>query len=406
MLHRIEAGGAHAPPALTPPQREREGLFMGGPTQEVQARLGLAAPGQVLVARRVAVFLLFTWVPLLVLTAIEGTLWDNGKSTGLLVDYGAWARYVVAAPLMIAAEAMAGRMLGGIVERFEELIPAADPECARFAQIVGGLRRLRDLPHAAVAMTMLAYVISISMARAFPLETLAGWQRTSSEPMLLSLAGWWVVVVSLPLLLLLVLSWVWRLVLWTRFLLLVSRLDLHLVPAHPDKAASIGFVGHSLRGFALLAAAIGALVAGSVANDVMHAGATLADMRYRIAGVVVFCIVLFTAPLLAFAPLLQREWRRGVHHYDNLARDLGREFDLQWLTRRAARGAAMLEKPDYSAAADLYSVVDRIHDLRWIPVDLSSLAVLAVASLLPFVPVVFMAVPTDVVVSTLTSLLR
>ena len=58
----------------------------------------------------------------------------------------------------------------------------------------------------------------------------------------------------------------------------------------------------------------------------------------------------------------------------------------------------ILERPDFSAATDLYQVVDRVHEMRLLPVDLPSVGVLAIATLLPFVPVVLMNMPFDVIV--------
>ncbi len=54
-----------------------------------------------------------------------------------------------------------------------------------------------------------------------------------------SLAGWWHLLVSLPLLLILFFGWIWRLALWARFLFLMSRLNLRLIPAHPDNVGGL-----------------------------------------------------------------------------------------------------------------------------------------------------------------------
>jgi hypothetical protein len=78
------------------------------------------------------------------------------------------------------------------------------------------------------------------------------------------------VLVSVPLLLLLLLGWLWRVLLWWRFLWLTARLDLRLIPGHPDLAGGLMFVGSSLRSFWLLSFALGAIAAGTVANRVTN----------------------------------------------------------------------------------------------------------------------------------------
>ena len=57
-----------------------------------------------------------------------------------------------------------------------------------------------------------------------------------------SLAGWWLGCVSLPLVQFLLIRWYFRLFIWTRFLWQVSRIELRLVPTHPDRAGGLGFL--------------------------------------------------------------------------------------------------------------------------------------------------------------------
>ena len=81
-----------------------------------------------------------------------------------------------------------------------------------------------------------------------------------------SLAGWWHTLVSVPLLLLLIFGWCWRLALWTRLLWLIARLELRLVASHPDRCAGLSFLGHSVRAFAIVALALAVIVAGRSAH--------------------------------------------------------------------------------------------------------------------------------------------
>jgi len=209
----------------------------------------------------------------------------------------------------------------------------------------------------------------------------------------------------MPLLLLLVVGWLWRLVLWARFLVLVARLDLSLVPAHPDRAAGVGFIGYSLRGFASVAAAFGAIVAGAVANQVVHGSVQLMSFKYLIGGTVVACVVLFTAPLLAFAPRLAAERRKGMRQYGQLATAFGLEFEREWLPLARPLTRDVLDRGDFSAATDLYQVVDRVLAMRFVPVDRVNLIMLAGATLLPFLPVALIALPFDQLIGLLMGVL-
>src|SRR5277367_4668855 len=57
-----------------------------------------------------------------------------------------------------------------------------------------------------------------------------------------------------------VLRWIWRLCLWWLLLWCTSRLELHLVPIHRDRADGLGYLEVVHRQFGLLILAVGVSV--------------------------------------------------------------------------------------------------------------------------------------------------
>ena len=53
------------------------------------------------------------------------------------------------------------------------------------------------------------------------------------------------------------------------------------------------------------------MIAGRVANGVIHEGLSLRDQRYFIIGGAALTVTLFAGPLLVFSLKLLREYRRG-----------------------------------------------------------------------------------------------
>jgi hypothetical protein len=218
-------------------------------------------------------------------------------------------------------------------------------------------------------------------------------------------AGWWHVLVSLPLHVALFVAWVWRVALWARLLRGIAQLDLRLVPVHPDRAAGLLFVGYSVRAFSVVALPIGSVGAGSVANSVLRDGVPGFADGVVIAVMLVAVFVMFVAPLLVFTESLQRAWRRGIFHYGALAGRVGAAFERKWFSAGVEVDEAALEAPDFSAATDLYQIVSNINGMRFVPIDLASLVLLITAVLLPLVPVAFLAIPADTLTAVLKSLL-
>ena len=65
-----------------------------------------------------------------------------------------------------------------------------------------------------------------------------------------TLAGKWLLFVSLPLVSFLLYRWVWRFLAWSIFLYRISRMKLQLCASHTDLAGGLGVIGagHSLFG--------------------------------------------------------------------------------------------------------------------------------------------------------------
>ncbi len=388
---------------------DADDLFGGSPPLKLERRLALSTADRPPVTRRIAAFLIVAWLPLLLLSLWEDLRGPGTAGFAFLSDLGTWARCFVCAPLLIRAEGSCVDILSKLARKFDQGGFVQGEDRARLARAAGLIRRWRGSRLAEILVATLAYAMSLLMLTQVPLAGLPSWHRLEGETPALSAAGWWYALVSHPLLLMLLLGWVWRLLMWATFLALVARLDLQLVPVHPDKAAGLGFVAYSVRAFGTIGAAIGALAAGTIANQLAYGGAALLDFRYSVPGLVLAVVLLFTAPLLAFTPKLIQTWRRGFLEYGALADTLGRQFEREWLAHRrsgTSSDIAMLDRPDFSAATDLYQVVDRIHEMRIVPVDLLSVVILAGATFLPFIPVILMAVPFDAVVGAILAVLR
>src|SRR5262249_58056486 len=144
-------------------------------------------------------------------------------------------------------------------------------------------------------------------------------------------AGIWYAAVSLPITQFFLLRWYLRLVIWFRFLWQVSRLDLHLIPTHPDRAAGLSFVGKGTYAFGPLLFAQGALLAGLIATRVLYGGKTLMEFKMDAIGLIAFFVLFLLCPLLVFTPGLSRAKRAGLAQYGTLASVYVTAFEDRWI---------------------------------------------------------------------------
>ncbi len=164
----------------------------------------------------------------------------------------------------------------------------------------------------------------------------ATWYATPSvSGSKLSLAGRWYGYVSLPFFQFLLCRWYFRLFIWMRFLWQVSRIELNLIPTHPDRVGGLGFLCQHVYAFAPLAVAHGAILAGPLANRILYLGAALTEYKIEIAVVVVFCCAWYLARSWCLRLSLPHAKRTGLREYGTLA-DVTCASSMPMAARRSA----------------------------------------------------------------------
>jgi hypothetical protein len=374
--------------------------FDAGPFAQLPAPSALRRLGGASVRRRALLAVAVAWVPLVVLATIQGYALRDDPRESLLLDLSTYSRYLIALPLLILAEAICLPRLALIARHFGRAGLVREPDQPAYDHLLDSTRRLLHSRRAAVVILLAAYALSLSFGRSVSPVSYADTASTWVAPVVdgtrsISLAGLWRGLVSQPLLIALLGTWFWRMALWTRFLNGVGRLDLRLVPAHPDLAGGLRFVATSLPPFAVLAFALGTWLAGGVANALLYDARAPRDFRNTLFMLLVLVLLLCAGPLFTLARPLLRARLRGALEYGTLSTAVGQRFEEQWLARGSAVDVEALGAPDFSATTDLSSITANVRQMRMIPFGLWSLVPLVVATLLPFVPVVLIALPVD-----------
>jgi len=379
-------------------------LFERGPFSSVLARLPGGRSADRGLERQAIALALISWVPLLLASLGQDNFRFGASTTALLTDFGAYARCLGAIPLLVMADRVCGGRLNLIAHNFIDAGMVRDSDRPRFDALADSTWRLCTSLWAAVVIIASVYALLATLLEVIPQGEIPSWHR-SGEARTLSLAGWWHLLVSAPLLLALFMAWMWRLLVWTRFLWRIARLPIRLCAAHPDRAGGLKFVGYSVRAFAPIGAALGAVMAGRIANHVWHTGEKLSNFEVTAGGVVGVVLLLFGAPLLTFTLRLMQEWREGLSSYGRLAGQLGFQFEDKWFYRHQRVDPGVLEASDFSAAVDLSGYASNVYDLRLAPGDVKSFIVLAGATAIPLLPVILIAAPVDVLLKEIGAIL-
>jgi hypothetical protein len=381
-------------------------LVLGGPLFQLMRRTHLADDDMRLLVRRLIVLPLLAWLPLLILSALEGKL-QSGTALPFLLDIEVHIRFLIAMPLLILAELFVHERLRLILDSFlkRDLIPEKDLE--KFRAAVASALKMRSSISAELCLIVLVYLVGILVVwkHFIGLQGEAWYATFQNGTRTLNAAGYWFVLFSIPFFQFLLVRWYYRLFIWIRFLWQVSRIQLRLVPAHPDRFGGLGFVTHSVYAFTVLAAAHGALLSALISNRIFFSGASLTDFKLEIIIMLGFVLTLFVAPLFLFSNQLSAAKRIGRIEYGDLAHKYVRDYDSKWL-----RGGSPVDEPfigsaDIQSLADLGNGYEVVDTMRYIPVGKDSLMQLMGWTLLPLLPLVFTLMPLDELLRKLVNIL-
>jgi hypothetical protein len=361
--------------------------LLGGPLHWLGSRMGLVRGRTDTIRLGVALGLL-GWGVLTLLALLQGL----GHKVFSLAAIGVHARLLLAIPLFFVCETkVAPRMaefVGNIV-RSEVVPPSALP---MLESGIAGITRWKDswIPE---AMCLLATVLLPLIGKQLHLVGAMATLDSSRLATEWTLAGRWYWFVCLPLFRFLLFRWLWRLGLWCYFLWRVAKLELDLVPTHPDGAAGLGYLEVVQTYFTPLVLAISVVESASFAEGLSVGTMTFEAVFPALALILALDAVLFLGPLLIFAPKLWTCRVKGLSDYMVFAARYVIGFDRKWLGDDPAPLNLLLGTQDLQSLADLSNSIDNVRNMRWVPLSLRLLESLAISALLPLVPLLLFKYP-------------
>ena len=120
---------------------------------------------------------------------------------------------------------------------------------------------------------------------------------------------------------------------------------------------------------------------------------------------VAFVLAMVLGPLLVFAPQLAEAKRTGLREYGTLAERYVREFDAKWLRGGAPAGEPLVGSADIQSLADLGNSFEVVRTMRLVPVTRDTIISIAVATLLPIVPLALTMMPLEELLKRLLGIL-
>jgi len=378
-------------------------LVRGDALLRAQRAIGLVPPQGLGVGRRALALALLSWAPIALWALFQGRALPGAIDEPLLNHFSIHVRCLIAIPLFVIAEAVAHGITTRLVPHFVRSGLVVEGDRARFREILRGVARLRDttLPWVLIAGLVLAWALLSPSAGATHELSWAGEPASES----FGFGAFWFSWVARPLFTVLLLAWLWRLILVIVLCLRLSRLDLALVPTHPDGAGGLGFLESLPFAFSPVVFAISAVLASRWAHEVLYHDAHVASLRMPMIAFGVVALVLFLAPLVAWRRPLVAAKRRAELEYGALVGEHGRLVRRRWILREPLEDDALLGAQEIGPVADTIALYEAVRKMRTIPIGRRSLLAILLPAALPMLAVIAIEIPVkDLLLKLLTTL--
>jgi hypothetical protein len=266
----------------------------------------------------------------------------------------------------------------------------ADNEIPHFASKINTLNKIRGSWIAETALLIFAYAMPVIGGSFDTVGGTGNWHEifTETQEHQLLVQNWYLWF-CLPFFRFLVLRWIWHLYLWWNFLWFLKKTPLRLVPTHPDNTGGLGYLEVVYEHFMPLVLATSAILSATYAENIHRGSMDFINLYRQIPIYFLLIAALFILPLLIFIRKLWKCRIIGLSTYMSLASRYVNSFDKKWIRNENPPGEPLLGTSDIQSLADLANSIKIVQNMRIMPVGKRLLGLMAVSTIVPFLPLLF-----------------
>ncbi len=335
----------------------------------------------------------FAWLPLVVLTAIDGTLY-TGVTHSFLEDVAMHARILIAVPVLILIRKVVDYKTTAVTKYISESLLEPD---VRQKLLSGKLPWLRKLACSSVTELVLFLIVASAVISVYKSGVFLGLQGVDSDWKFdgepgqngLSLAGKWALFISIPFFQFLLLQWLWRYIVWMMLLFHFSKLPLKLLPTHADRSGGLAIVMLAQQSMSFIFVAGSLVISGKLLVHLANSPDNIMLVQQVVIGYIVLSVFLLILPMCFFVGKLLKTKQSGLLHLSLLGAAMSRSFEQAWLNDKPIEQRIEAGLVDPSMAYDYSCMYDLLQQFRVLPVTIRDVISMVVGLALPFIPVLF-----------------
>jgi hypothetical protein len=362
------------------PANEYFSISEGGPFNNAVQKIGLNTN-----AKQVAVALCITWLPLLIITAFEGTIY-SGVSVPFLKDVSIHVRLLIVLPILLTIKGIINSKSIDLEKYFSDTLMNDDEKQVVLNRELHRIKRLINSAIPEIIFILIIAALTMSPLKGGLLSEATSWRVEGSETTL-SLAGKWVVFVSIPIFQFLILRWLWRYIIWALFIFRMAKTRLNLQPTHPDQCAGLGIVADVHKYFGLIFLAINIVASAEMITRIIKNPDSFHAIRGEAIGNITICVVLLFLPLFFFIAKLIMARHYALMDLGNVGATLSTKFEEEWIGNTPIEKKVLEGKVSTTTLQDYSAIYRSTEKMRSVPFRLPDVVLVILILFIPYIPI-------------------
>ncbi|WP_439185040.1 hypothetical protein [Carboxylicivirga taeanensis] len=335
---------------------------------------------------RAIVMASLTWLPLAVLSVVYLFTEERPEGISFFEDITMHTRFLVVVPLLILLEKPIDNVFAQYLKTTEQLI--APNLWSDFKMAMIRVDKFTSCWLSEVIILIIIYCMIILGWEELNIfqsgrECFVDWENGD-----LTIAGWYLIIFSLPVYQFLIFRWLWRFIIWTFCMWKFSGYKFKLEAMHTDQMAGLGYFNLFPLYFSMLVMVASTVYASIILMHILYDGSTLVDHLYGIVFYILFIDIIIYAPLLIYFPLLMETKTRAIHSFGSLITEHNVSYMERWVYKRLKK-ETILGSIDNSSLNDINGSYMAVMDMKIVPIDVRMFLTSLVFISIPFFPLVF-----------------
>lgn len=332
--------------------------------------------------------MIIAYVPLLIGSAFEGSLFKGNVDVPFLFDFKSQFRALIAIPLLIIGRKAVKEKVEHTCTYVADKLLDEEQFKTVFAPAIEKLERFNEkgFDELIIVLIIIVHSFALSYHNIAVLQeaNLDSWYgNVKGGELEMSNVAKWHLFVSMNIYRFIIVRWIWMYGCWVWLLFKISRCKLQLSLYHADKMCGLSLMMVPQRAFNIFFVALAIIDSGDLINHITYFHQSFEMVKIEIIIVIAASFIFLLAPYLLFTKMLMEAKNRAEMAMGRKSMELSNSFQTHFVDQEETEER---DKVDSSVISDFDAVYSLVMNIKPVPFTIRDVIALAIPIALAFLP--------------------